>query len=361
MFMDDVGGPLPPAPRRLGDAEAEETDSFFPVEPEGFVAKGSGSKRQPVLKSYDWIVINTSAGKDSQEMMRLVVAQAKAEGVFDRCIALHCDLGQLEWAGTKQLAKEQAAFYGLPFRVALKPGGDILDRVLRNYQARPHQAPWPGQTTRFCTSEWKTSQAKVEMTKLKGGRGKAGRFLNCLGLRAEESALRADCTMCKGADSRAELPPSLRAKKTWVRRSECWFCGGTGERTSMRPLMINSKTWIDEWLPIHKRTKDEIWEGIIQSGVPFHRAYPLGFPRLSCVFCFYAPFDLMVYAGHYNRELLDAYVSLEKKLKRPNGGVFTYLQKFGMSDVLAEVERTTVEQAKKKAEKVATQQCGNPG
>ena len=61
----------------------------------------------PHLADYDVILLNTSAGKDSQAMMDLVVAQARAEGVVGRLIAVHCDLGDVEWPGTRHLAAEQ--------------------------------------------------------------------------------------------------------------------------------------------------------------------------------------------------------------------------------------------------------------
>ena len=51
----------------------------------------------PDLKSYDFIVINTSAGKDSQAMMEYVMGLAKEAGITDRVIAVHCDLGRVEW------------------------------------------------------------------------------------------------------------------------------------------------------------------------------------------------------------------------------------------------------------------------
>src|ERR1017187_9513440 len=53
-----------------------------------------------VLTDYDVILINTSAGKDSQTLMREIFDQATAAGVTDRLVAVHCDLGRIEWSGT---------------------------------------------------------------------------------------------------------------------------------------------------------------------------------------------------------------------------------------------------------------------
>lgn len=60
------------------------------------------------LASFDCIVINTSAGKDSQAMMDYVVGLARAAGVLHKVIAVHADLGRVEWKGTRELAETHA-------------------------------------------------------------------------------------------------------------------------------------------------------------------------------------------------------------------------------------------------------------
>ncbi|MHB1784228.1 MAG: hypothetical protein ACYCTE_16375 [Acidimicrobiales bacterium] len=46
------------------------------------------------VASYDWIVVDTSAGKDSQAIIDQVVRIARAAGVADRMVAVHADLGR---------------------------------------------------------------------------------------------------------------------------------------------------------------------------------------------------------------------------------------------------------------------------
>ena len=63
----------------------------------------------PDLDQYEWIVANSSAGKDSQAMLDLVVEQCDQAGVpRARIVVAHADLGRVEWPGTRQLAQEQA-------------------------------------------------------------------------------------------------------------------------------------------------------------------------------------------------------------------------------------------------------------
>ena len=317
--------------------------------PEGFIARGRGVHRRPVLKSYDYVLLNTSSGKDSQEMMRVAVEEAKRQGAFDRLIAVHCDLGRCEWAGSKELAEEQALHYGLPFRVVVKER-DILENALykyhehhspeglARYKAKGKKPPpeWPSQAYRWCTSEHKTAQVDKLMTKLKVGSRREGkrviRFLNVLGLRAQESDNRGACKTCHNAQTREELKGSARTSKKWIPRSECWVCGGTGDRAELYHGDHNTERWVDEWLPVLGRTEDEIWKGILDSGVPHHTAYDLGMPRLSCCFCIFAPKSALVLAGHYNKKLLKEYVAVEKEVHR------TFLQTFSLAEILEEVE-----------------------
>jgi 3'-phosphoadenosine 5'-phosphosulfate sulfotransferase (PAPS reductase)/FAD synthetase len=218
----------------------------------------------PDLASYDWIVVNSSAGKDSQAMLDLVVELARKAGRLDRVVVVHCDLGRVEWAGTRELAEEQARHYGLRFEVVSRPQGDLLSHI----RAR---GKFPDSARRFCTSDHKRGQVGTLITKLPGTR-----ILNCLGMRAGEST------------RRSKLQPFLVDKRQ-----------SNGRRT----------VWT--WLPIHSWSVDQVWARIRQSGVRHHPAYDLGMPRLSCCFCIFAPKPALMLAGRHNPELLQEYVKLE--------------------------------------------------
>src|SRR4051812_5772861 len=81
------------------------------------------------LRDYDIILVNTSAGKDSQAMMDRIVELAREAGVMDRLVAVHADLGRVEWEGTRELAEKQAQHYGIRFEVVRRNGGDLLDHI----------------------------------------------------------------------------------------------------------------------------------------------------------------------------------------------------------------------------------------
>jgi 3'-phosphoadenosine 5'-phosphosulfate sulfotransferase (PAPS reductase)/FAD synthetase len=226
------------------------------------------------LSTFDRIVINTSAGKDSQAMMDFVCEAAKAQGVLDRVMAVHADLGRVEWKGTRELAEQQATAYGIPIVVVRREKGDLLQQV-------EERGMWPDSQNRYCTSDQKRDQiSKVHTVTVAGlNLGRQVRILNCMGLRAEESP------------NRAKKPTMEIDKRN-----------------------TNGKREVTIWLPIHAWTTKEVWARIKKSGVPYHPAYDKGMPRLSCVFCIFAPKAALMIAGQHNPELLTEYVRVEKKI-----------------------------------------------
>jgi len=63
---------------------------------------------RPDLTDFDLVLVNTSGGKDSQAMLHYLVTLAREQGALDRLVAVHADLGRVEWEGTRELAREQA-------------------------------------------------------------------------------------------------------------------------------------------------------------------------------------------------------------------------------------------------------------
>lgn len=229
------------------------------------------------LHKYSWVVVNSSAGKDSQTMLHYIVNLAKEQQYpLDQVVVVHANLGAMEWAGTQELAAKQAAHYGLRFEVVTRPQGNLLEQV-------KNRGMWPSSTTRYCTSDQKRGQVAKVITKLdrevRSDRKQNVTMLNCMGLRAEESP--------------------ARAKKAPFEINKVF---STKTRT------------VDTWLPIHDWTEQQVWASIKESGVPHHYAYDLGMPRLSCVFCIFAPKQALILAGQHNRELLDKYVKVEQEI-----------------------------------------------
>lgn len=233
---------------------------------------------------------------------------------LDRLVVVHADLGRVEWDGTRELAEEQAAFYGLRFEVVARTE-DLLDQVVTRWRtlqgaaraldlesmalslaglpafadlaaeeaARKRATPaWPSSTARYCTSDQKTGQVAKLMTRLAAEHRAAGhagpvRILNCLGIRADESPARA---------LKDPFGPDKAA--------------------------TNGRRVVDRWLPIFDWTADRVWDTIRRSGVRHHPAYDAGMPRLSCVFCVLAGRRELVLAARLNPELAGEYLAVEE-------------------------------------------------
>lgn len=240
----------------------------------------------PDLHDFAFVMVNSSAGKDSQTALRRVVRMADEVGYpRDRIVVFHADLGHVEWSGTKDLAKEQAEHYGLRLEVAKYQSKDGEQLTLLDYVRR--RKKWFSPSIRFCTSEYKRGPGGRTITKLSRELTHGPhKVLNVLGLRAEESPARAK-----------KKPLVLNARQSTKPKK------GTGVR--------NKEVW--DWLPIQDWKLDDVWGDIHESGVRHHYAYDLGMPRLSCCFCIYAPPAALILAGKHNLPLLDEYIEVEKE------------------------------------------------
>ena len=215
-------------------------DEFLDVE----LLREPDGESAPDLSTYDVILVNSSAGKDSQASLDVTVSAAAAAGVKDRLVVVHADLGDNEWEGVAELAAEHAAHYGLRFEIARRTTefgevDTILSRVLE-------RGMWPDAARRWCTSDHKRGPIRKTMTRLVQERRETGtvrpvRLLNVMGLRAEESSA--------------------------LRRRSPYSANGPAS---------NGRRHVDDWYPIHAWSTREVWERIDAAGTRPHPAYAAG-------------------------------------------------------------------------------------
>lgn len=256
-----------------------------------FTLPGQDSQA-PDLATYDVILVNISGGKDSQAALDQTVRTAEAAGVRDRVITVFCDLGdEDEWPGTRELAAEHAAHYGLRHEVVRReitgPDGERVPQSLTEHIEQ--HGRWPGFGTRFCTSAMKRATVARLMTRLAEEQRAAGatrrrvRILKVLGLRAQESPRRAQ----KAPFSRDE-----RATNQTVRL-------------------------VDEWLPIHSWTTGQVWARITEAGTRSHPVYAAGMPRLSCRFCPLASRSALIRAAQLDPAGAERRAAMEDRMGYP--------------------------------------------
>lgn len=171
-------------------------------------------------------------------------------------IAIHADLGAIEWPQTTHMVKSTAALLELPIVLVHRSQGGLIERwqdrferALKRYaDLETYQliGPWSSPSLRFCTSELKTAPITRKLTSLFPGKT----ILSVIGIRREESP------------SRSKTPISNSAPAT-----------KTGTR-------------IVNWHPIVDWSKEEVFACHHQHNVPLHPAYvEYGLTRLSCAYC----------------------------------------------------------------------------
>lgn len=235
----------------------------------------------PDLTEWDVVLVGTSAGKDSLVMLDEIARLASLQGVLDRVVAVHADLGRSEWPGTTELAHRQCADAGVELHTVRRTdGADLLDLVER-------RGMWPSSTARYCTSDLKRAPIRKLMTALARQHRatldtpRPCRILNCMGLRAAESPARS-----KRQSIEHDASASTKTTRT-----------------------------VTNWHPILHWSTDAVWNHIAVNQLEYHPAYDLdGVDRLSCVCCVLAS-DTQLRAGiRNNPELAYAHADLEQRI-----------------------------------------------
>lgn len=246
-----------------------------------------------LVRSADVIVLNSSGGKDSMAMMAYVVGLAAKVGALDRIVVVHCDLGRVEWEGTRELAELHAQIYGLPFEVRSRQAGDLLDQV-------EERSMWPSADVRYCTAYHKRDLVRDlirGLDRLYARFWRRGIVLDCLGFRAAES--------------------SKRAKKEPLAQDTALTTRGRSVFT---------------WSPILDWSDVRVWQEIANSGLPYSPVYDAGMSRLSCSFCVLASEADLVCAARLRPDMAQTYVELEGRIGHK------FKAKLAMADVHAQAQ-----------------------
>lgn len=216
--------------------------------------------------------LGDSGGKDSQAMRIRVAAMVPRE----QLLVVHATLGDVEWPGALEHARDGAARMDLPFIVAQSPK-TFFEMVEHRHRTRPDAPAFPQAANRQCTSDLKRDPIVREVRRFAKARG-FSTVVTCMGLRAQESA--------------------ARAKRTTLTRSKRYSTGG--------------REWF-EWLPVQGLTTDEVFATIRDAGEAAHPAYAAGNERLSCMFCILGSARDARNAALHSPELFARYVEIEQR------------------------------------------------
>lgn len=154
------------------------------------------------------------------------------------------------------------------------------------------------------TASLKRDRANVLLTEIVAALGldRQALVLNCMGLRAAESPARSK-----------KLPLSIDT------------------RTS------NNKRLVLTWHPILELSETAVWQTIADETLEYHPAYDALMPRLSCVFCVLAGYDVLVRAVRLcwalELPLPEQYTDLEARIGH------RFKDQYSLADVVAEARQ----------------------
>lgn len=213
--------------------------------------------------------VSHSGGKDSQAMYALLTQVVP----HDQLVVVHADLGDVEWAGAQDHIRATTAH---PLQV-VRAGKTLLEMVERRFKARPDVPSWPSSGTRQCTSDLKRGPIYKFIRGDMAARG-ATVAVNCMGLRAEESAARAK-----------KIPFAINA------------------------LLSKAGRTVYDWMPIFELSSTEVFDAIRAAGQEPFWIYGAGNDRMSCVFCILGSERDLRNGFRHRRELFFRYLELERR------------------------------------------------
>lgn len=219
--------------------------------------------------------ISHSGGKDSQAMYALLNNVLP----HDQICVIHADLGEVEWHGVQDHIRASIDHPLNVVKAVYKDGRPktLLNYVEHRFQVRPTAPSWPSAASRWCTSELKTGPIRKFIRNDMKRRG-ASVAVNCIGIRAEESAARAKKLSCQ---LNQEL--SKAGRKVW------------------------------DWMPVFRYTTNEVFQTIEHFNQKPFWAYAEGNERLSCVFCILGSDNDLKNGYRYRPELAAKYIALQEK------------------------------------------------
>ena len=221
---------------------------------------------QDLIDNPDTLVVsNHSGGKDSQAMYLYLRDLVPSE----RLVVIHSHLPEVEWEGTENFIRSTVSHEVH----VVQAGKTFFDMV-------EHRQQFPSPSYRQCTSDLKRAPIAKKIRQLSNDRG-FKTILNCMGLRAEESA------------ARAKKKPLTESKRN-----------------------SNSKRkWFD-WLPVLDWKEARVFKTINQARQRPFWTYSAGLSRKGCSFCIMASESDLCISAKLRPTLLEKYDSLETSTGR---------------------------------------------
>lgn len=263
------------------------------------------------------IVVSISGGKDSQAMLNAVADLHRSRGWTGPLLALHADLGRIEWQGDASVpgfrsapehVEKMAQDAGVPLHIVRRTDGrDMIDHwEARRRKLEGSGSPfWSSSKQRYCTSDMKRDPMDSFCRQFSD-------VVVCEGLRAQESTERAKK---RRLEPRTRINNSKRRALTWRpifdwSQLQVWRAIGTswGELRDLRQRWDQGdRSVLRDW--------------------PAAPAYVLGNERLSCSMCVLASKSDLTNGARYNP---DTWATLAR-MEAESG--FTFRQDISLAQI----------------------------
>jgi len=250
------------------------------------------------------LAISISGGKDSQAMLNVMADLHRTRGWTGDLVALHADLGRVEWQGQADIpgfrsasehVAKMAADAGVRLVVVRRTDGqDMLDRwAHRQAQLEGTGKPfWSSAKERYCTSDMKRDPMDSWV------RQHYQDVVVCEGLRAQESTARAKKARW---EVRKRITTRTRRALTW-RPIFDW--------NVLQVWRAIGVSWA--LLDLH-RQRWNAGDTTALADWPAAPAYVLGNDRLSCAMCVLGSKSDLVNGARWNPDTWAAMRALEIK------------------------------------------------
>lgn len=264
----------------------------------GFDALAIDDRVQSALQAGAPVAFSLSGGKDSVSISYATSAYLDSIGhPRDRRVAIHADLGRIEWASTPATVEAGAARLGVRLIVVRNRSFDMVSKWERRFELGCERyaglltyhltAPWSSANNRFCTAEMKTQVILPELLRQWPDR----QIVSVVGIRRQESPKR-------------RLTPISKREGIRYQRA----AGGN----------------ILTWHPGVDVLEEEVYTFIARHNLPMPESYGLGSTRHGCAFCVLASANDVSVAARApgNRGVLFHLVDMEAQSTfsfRPNG------------------------------------------
>jgi len=264
----------------------------------GFDALAIDDRVRSALQAGAPVAFSLSGGKDSVSISYATSAYLDSIGhPRDRRVAIHADLGRIEWASTPATVEAGAARLGVRLIVIRNRSFDMVSKWERRFELGCERyaglltyhltAPWSSANNRFCTAEMKTQVILPEVLRQWPDR----QIVSVVGIRRQESPKR-------------RLTPISKPEGDRYRRA----AGGN----------------ILTWHPGVDVLEEEVYTYISRHQLPLPESYGLGSTRHGCAFCVLASANDIGVAARApgNRGVLFHLVDMEAKSSfsfQPNG------------------------------------------